>query len=183
VVLQEIWNKFNPRERLSAIGAGVIIVGWLISLTSFGVGGSVLALLAGLIVLGVLYAKHAPNLKVAWPVDPSLINLAVSGLAALLVLVGLLSWVGFLGLYGGTALIALLLTVVGTALLVWGAWQEYSAVKPALPAFLTSGGGTGTSTGAATTPPAGSAAAAPAAPAAPPAAPAAMDDRDEAPPA
>lgn len=177
--LQEIWNKFNSRERLSAIGAGVIIIGWLISLTSFGVGGSVLALLAGLIVLGVLYAKYAPNLKIAWPADPALINLAVSGLAALLVLVGLLSWVGFLGLYGGTALFALIITVVGTALLVWGAWQEYAAVKPPLPAFLTSGGGSGASAPPPASPPPASMP-----PAAPPVAPAPpVDERDEAPPA
>ena len=115
--LQEIWNKLNSRERISVYGAIVIIVGWLVSLTSFGVGGSVLALLAGLIVLGVLYAKHAPNMKIAWPADPSLINLAVSAIAALFVLFGLLTWLGILGLYGGTAMFSLLITVVGTALL------------------------------------------------------------------
>jgi hypothetical protein len=172
--LQEIWNKFNSRERLSAIGAGVIIIGWLISLTSYAVGVTVLALQAGLIVLGVLYAKYAPNLKVAWPADPALINLAVSGVAALLVLVGLLSWVGFLGLYGGTALFALIITVVGTALLVWGAWQEYAAVKPPLPAFLTSGGSTGASAAPPPSPPPGAPPVAPAPP---------VDERDEAPPA
>lgn len=177
--LQEIWNKLNSRERISVYGAVVIIVGWLVSLTSFGIGGSGLALLAGLIVLGVLYAKHAPNMKIAWPADPSLINLAVSAITALFVLFGLLTWLGILGLYGGTALFSLLITVVGTALLVFGAWQEYSAVKPPLPAFLTSG-----STGASTPPPAPPAGSTPTAPMAPPAAPPmAPDDHDEAPPA
>ncbi|HET9613222.1 MAG TPA: hypothetical protein VFP22_00300 [Candidatus Limnocylindrales bacterium] len=153
-----IWQKFNPRERLEVIGAGVIILGYLVGLTNYGVGGSVIALIAAIAVLVILYVKSAPNMKVAWPADPSLINLVISGIAALFVLIGFLSWIGILGVYGGTALIALLLTVVGTAILVWGAWQEYSVVKPAMPAFMnaaTPGSQTPAAPPAGSTPPAG----------------------------
>ncbi|HET7471726.1 MAG TPA: hypothetical protein VFJ71_01245 [Candidatus Limnocylindrales bacterium] len=165
--LQAVWNKLNPRERTSAIGAGVIALGWLVGIASYTPGAVVLALLAALVLLGVLYAKYAPNMKVSWPADPSLINLAVSALAALLVLVGLLSWFSSLN---GIASLALVITVIGTAVMLWGAWQEYSIVKPALPSWATgSDASSGTAPSTAAPPP--------------PPAPRADDDHDEAPPA
>jgi hypothetical protein len=173
--LQDIWNKFNPRERLSAIGAGVIIIGYVLSLPNYGVGGSVIAVVAGIAVAVILYLKYA-NPAMVWPAPVSLIVLAISGITALFVLLGFLSWIGVLGIYGGLTLGALLVTVVGTAIMTWGAWQEYQIVKPAMPNF----GATTTPTTPAA-PPAHSAPVDPA-PAAPPDSPAA-DDTDEAPPA
>ncbi|HET7030573.1 MAG TPA: hypothetical protein VFI34_08685 [Candidatus Limnocylindrales bacterium] len=183
--LQAVWAKLNPRERLSAIGAGVILLGWLIGLISVGVGASTLALLGALIVLGVYYVKYTPTMKVNWPADPVLIVLAVSALVAIAELIDLLRlfpYLSYAGYFGGGVILSILLAVVGAALMVWGGWQEYQVAKPELPEWAKGAGGAAGS--ATTTPPAASAApSAPAGPAAPMAPPPAMDDHDEAPPA
>lgn len=164
-----IWEKLNPRERLEAIGAGLIVLGWIVSLASFGAGASTIALLGAIAVLAILYVKYTPSMNVTWPAPTSLIVLAIAGLVALIELIDLLRLVSFLGLagyFGGAIIVALLLEVVGAALMIWGAWQEYQVDKPAMPNFST--GGTAGTTGTTAPPPAPP----PAAPAPPPAAPA-----------
>jgi hypothetical protein len=166
--VQEIWNKLNPRERLSAIGAGLIILGFLVSLTSYGVGAGSIALIGAIAVLAIFYLKYAPNSNVNWPAPVSLIVLGISAVVALLVLLDLLRVLGVLGFFGATAIVAILLGAAGAVVMVWGAWQEYQVVKPAMPNL---GGSAGSP------PPA-----APSTPAAPPS-PAPVDSHDEAPPA
>jgi hypothetical protein len=160
-----IWNQFNPRERLMAIGAGLIILAWIVSLASFGLGANTLALLLAIAALAVLYVKYSPNMKVNWPASPSLILIVLSAVIAVIVLLDLLRYLSLLGFaaYFGGVIVALLLEVVGAGLMAWGAWQEYQIEKPALPAAFTGGG-----TGAGTTPPAATTSAPPP-PAAPPA--------------
>ena len=139
-----IWQKFNPRERLSAIGAGLIILGWIVSLASFGAGASTIALVGAIAILVILYLKYAPNMNITWPAPVSLINLAIAGIVALLVLLDLLRilpYFGLVGYFGGTLILAIILEVAGAAVMLWGAWQEYQVVKPAMPNF---GAGSGT---------------------------------------
>jgi hypothetical protein len=176
-----IWEKFNPRERLSAIGAGLLILGFIVSLASYGVGAGTVALLGAIAVLAILYLKYAPNQNITWPAPTSLIILGISGLVALLVLLDFLRVLSVLSLFGATAILAVLLEVAGAAVMAWGAWQEYQIVKPAMPNF----GGTGTTPPPAAPPPAGTPPAASPPPYAPPPAtpPAAPRDNDEAPPA
>jgi hypothetical protein len=171
--IQEIWNKFNPRERLSGIGAGLIILGWIVSLASYGVGAGTVALLGAIAVLVILYLKYAPNQNITWPAPTSLLILGISAVVGLLVLLDLLRVLGVLSFFGATAILAILLEVAGSAIMLWGAWQEYQIVKPAMPNF-----------GSTTTPPAPPASPPPPAtpPAYPPASPP-VDDTDEAPPA
>jgi hypothetical protein len=171
--IQEIWNKFNPRERLSGIGAGLIILGWIVSLASYGVGAGTVALLGAIAVLVILYLKYAPNQNITWPAPTSLLILGISAVVGLLVLLDLVRVLGVLSFFGATAIVAILLEVAGSAIMLWGAWQEYQIVKPAMPNF-----------GSTTTPPAPPAATPPPAtpPAYPPASPP-VDDTDEAPPA
>ena len=161
-----IWNQFNPRERLMGIGAGLIILAWIVSLASFGLGANTLALILAIAALAVLYVKYSPNMKVNWPASPSLILIVLSAVIAVIVLLDLLRYLSLLGFaaYFGGVIVALLLEVVGAGLMAWGAWQEYQIEKPALPAAF-SGGGTGT--GTTTTPPTAASSAAPP-PAAPP---------------
>jgi len=185
-----IWQQFNPRERLMAIGAGLIILAWIVSLASFGIGANSLALILAIALLAVLYLKYAPNMKINWPAAPSLILMVISAVVAVIVLLDLLRYLSLLGLaaYFGGVVVSLLLEVAGAAVMAWGAWQEYQIEKPAMPNF---GAGTGTGTGTSAAPPAGSSPSAPMAPppapmAPPPAAaapPPPMDDRDQAPPA
>ena len=73
--VQEIWNKLNPRERLTGIGALVIILGWIVGLTARGLGIGSLGLLGAVAVLVVLYLKYA-NPDIKWPIHVSLIILA-----------------------------------------------------------------------------------------------------------
>jgi len=176
-----IWNQFNPRERLTAIGAALIILGWLVSLTSFGVGTGVISLLGAIAVLAILYVKYAPNMNVNWPAPVPLIILAIAGLVGLLALIGLLSllpYLSVLGFFGG-GLLAWLIGIVGAGLMLWGAWQEYQVEKPAMPNF---GGIMGSSTTSTPPPPASAAPPSTAPPPPPPAAPPMADD-DQSPPA
>jgi hypothetical protein len=177
--VQEIWNKLNPRERLTATGAGIVILAWLVGLVARGFGVGSVALIGAIAVLVVLYLKYAPNQNITWPAPTSLIILAISALVALFALLTLLDWIGYIGGLSASATISLLLYVAGGAVMVWGAWQEYQIVKPPMPNF-----------GSTTTPPP-PATSAPAVP--PPAAPAPtappldvappVDNTDEAPPA
>jgi hypothetical protein len=190
--LQAVWNQLNPRERLSAIGAGVIILAWIIGLLTYGAGAATISFLGALAVLAIFYVKYTPTIKVNWPAAPSLIVLVIAAIVAILELPDLLNafrLLGFASYFGGGILVSILLAVVGAVLMVWGAWQEYQVAKPELPDWAKGAGGAGAgSGGAAAAPPPATPGmpAAPSMPAAPPApAVPAMpaDDRDEAPPA
>ena len=61
-MVQEIWQKFNANERMAAIGAGIVVVAWIIGIASpYGIGASTVALLGAIALLAVLYLKYAPN--------------------------------------------------------------------------------------------------------------------------
>ena len=171
--VQEVWNKLNPRERLTAIGALVVALGWIIGLAgSFGLGGNTIALLGAIAVLVILFLKYSPNQNITWPAPVPLINLGISAIVALLALLGLVQWLqlaGF-GSFLGAAIIAAIVTAVGAALMIWGSWQEYQLTKPAT-----------TSAPASSPPPAAPPPAAPAAP--PPTAYEPPSDTDDLPPA
>jgi len=129
-VVQEIWSKFNANERLAAIGAIVILVSFIIGLVSpYGIGASTIALLGALAVLAVLYLKYAPNQTITWPAPVPVILLAISGVVGLLELIDLLRVVQVLGSFGGTYLVAVIGTVVGAAIMLWGSYQEWQSTK------------------------------------------------------
>jgi hypothetical protein len=132
--VQEVWNKLNPRERLTAIGALVVVLGWIISLASpFGLGGNILALLGAIAVIVILFLKYTPSQNITWPAPISLIVLGISAVVAVVALLALLPWLSSFGGIGyfGVGFIAVIATVVGAALMAWGAWQEYNLTKPA----------------------------------------------------
>ena len=115
-------------------------------------------------------------MTINWPAPTSLLIGAISALVALLALIDVLTSLRWVGIFGATATLALILEAIGAGLMAWGAWQEYQTVKPPLPAWLASSmSGSGTP---ATPPPAAPPSAAPAAPP-----PAAEDHHDEMPPA
>ena len=172
-----IWEKLNPRERLEAIGAGLIVLSFLFSIASYGVGSGTIALLGAIAVAAILYLKYAPNQKINWPAAPSLLIMGISAIVALLVLLDVLTSLRYLGLFGAVAVLALLCEAAGAALMAWGAWQEYQIEKPAMPNF----GGSGTTGTASSTAP--SAPSATSTPSAPPPATSPYDNRDDVPPA
>jgi hypothetical protein len=175
--VQEVWNKLNPRERLTAIGALVVALSWIVSLAGYGVSAGTISLLGAIAVLVVLYLKYNPNQSVTWPAPIPTIVLAISGVVALLAAIDVLTSLRYLGLFGfGVGIVALILEAVGAALMVWGAWQEYQLTKPAT---------TSASASSTTPPPAAPPPAAPTAP--PPASPSTYEpsasDTDDLPPA
>lgn len=169
--VQEVWNKLNPRERLTATGALVVALSWIVSLAGYGVSAGTISLLGAIAVLAVLYLKYNPNQSVTWPAPIPTIVLAISGVVALLAAIDVLTSLRYLGLFGfGVGIVALILEAVGAALMAWGAWQEYQLTKPAPSSTPSSSG----------LPPTSPPPAAPSAPAAPPTTP---SDTDDLPPA
>ena len=176
--IQEVWNKLNPRERLTAMGAGLVVLAWIVGIVARGFGVGSLGLVGALAVLVVLYLKYT-NASITWPVAVPLITLAISGLIAFFAVLTLIEWLGLLDVIGITALLSLAIYVIGALLMAWGSWQEYQVEKPALPNFSSATAGQGAAASTATVAPA--APVAPAPPAAtepPPLAPQAADGDD-----
>jgi len=177
----QIWEKFNPRERLTAIGAGLVILGFIVSIAGYGIGAGTISLLGAIAVLAIFYLKYAPNQNITWPIPVPLLVLGISGVVAILAALDVLTSLKYLGLLGvGIGVLALILEAVGAGLMAWGAWQEYQIEKPAMPNFSS-----GTSSTPPPPPPPPAApptypTSAPSAPAAPPTTP---DDTEGAPPA
>jgi len=176
-----IWEKFNPRERLTAIGAALVILAWLVGVVARGFGLGSVGLVGGIAVLVILYLKYAPNQNITWPIPVPLLVLGIAGIVAVLAALDVLTSLRYLGLLGvGIGVLALILEAVGAGLMAWGAWQEYQIEKPAMPNFSS-----GTSSTPPPPPPPPAApptypTSAPSAPAAPPTTP---DDTEGAPPA
>ena len=176
-----IWEKFNPRERLVAIGAALVILGFLVSIAGYGIGAGTISLLGAIAVLAIFYLKYAPNQNINWPVPVPLLVLGISAIVAILAALDVLTSLRYLGLLGvGIGVLALILEAVGAGLMAWGAWQEYQIEKPAMPNF--SSGSSSTPPPAAPPPaaPPTYPSSAPSAPAAPPTTP---DDTEGTPPA
>jgi hypothetical protein len=133
--IQEMWNKLNPRERLSAWGAIAIAIGWIVGLTaSYGLGGNSLALIGAIAVVVILYLKYAPNQSITWPAPIPTIILVISAVVAIGAILTALNLLSFLGIAGGFfagAILASLVTAAGAIVMVWGAWQEYQLTAPA----------------------------------------------------
>jgi hypothetical protein len=130
--VQEVWNKLNARERLTASGALVIVLAWIIGLVARGFGVGSLGLIGAIAVLVVLYLKYT-NPTIQWPVAVPIITLAISAIVALFAVLTLIDWLGYLNILGVLGLIALALYVIGALLMAYGSWQEYQVEKPALP--------------------------------------------------
>jgi hypothetical protein len=127
----EFYNKLNANERLAAIGAGVLILAWLVGVAvGYGFGTSTLGLLGAIAVLVVYFLKYSPNQQVNWPAPIPTIVLVIAGLAALFAILNVLQFMRFLD---GLEWLAAIGTIVGAALMAWGAWQEYQAQPKATP--------------------------------------------------
>jgi hypothetical protein len=129
-MVQEIWNKLNANERFVGYGGVVLVVVALIGFVLGWGSSATFGLLAGLIALGILYVKYAPNMNITWPAPVPLILLVVGGIALILLLLQLLPSLRFIA--GVDALVIIGLPL-GAALVTWGAWQEYQAMPKSSP--------------------------------------------------
>jgi hypothetical protein len=153
-VLQEIMAKINPRERLIGIGAAVAVVGWLLGLIIangwYGYSGAqttgLLAVVAAVVAVVVLYLKYAPGMNITWPAPIPVILLAAAVVAAIAGLLGLYQAFSYdpcgglcgalFSQYGGgkpaTLYLAAGAVLVGGAIMAWGAYQEWTLSKTAV---------------------------------------------------
>jgi small-conductance mechanosensitive channel len=135
-LVQQIWAKFTANERLTAIGAALVILGAIVSGAGRGlVGAGSLGLLAAIAALVVLYLKYAPNTNITWPLPPGQILMALSAVVAIIALLNLIDLLGYISLlaqYGGaTTVIGLAAYWIGAGLMGWSAYKEWTASKTA----------------------------------------------------
>jgi hypothetical protein len=145
----EFFNKLNANERLAATGAVIVIIAWLVGLVgSFGLGVGMLTLLAAIAVLAIYFLKYSPSQSINWPAPIPLIVLGISGVAALLAVIGALQWLAIGSFFFGLGILAAIASAVGAVIMAWGAWQEYQA----MPKSATSTSASGATTARASTP-------------------------------
>jgi hypothetical protein len=124
-MISEFWKKLNKNEKMVMYGAILVVVGFILSLGSFGGYGSY-DLVAAIAVTVIYWLKYSPS-KITWPAPVATIVLAIAGiggLVAVLALVGLLGLLAYLGLYT----IAIVVNAIGAGLMAYFAWREYQAM-------------------------------------------------------
>jgi len=129
----QIW-KFNANESLAAIGAGLMILAFLVGagIYSGGVAAGFLGILAGIALLVVYYLKYT-NTTIQWPAPIPVVAFAIGvimGIGGLLSLLFVLSWFGYIG-FTFTWVLGPILNIVGGALGAWGTYKEWQASKTA----------------------------------------------------
>ncbi len=134
---------------------GIILASWSYGVAPYtfsenvfsasgGTGLGFLGLLGAIAAIVVIYLKYAPNMKITWPAPIPVIQLGIAVVVALVALY--LLWQNFSnssatsgcsGISGCpswpmTDWIAVLGVVVGAALMVWGAYQDWNLSKTAV---------------------------------------------------
>ena len=160
-MLKELWAKVSAREKFVVYGAAVTVVAWLVGVIlatkSYG-GGSLagiaipgysinfftnyhgmdlglLAMLAALVVVAVIYLRYAPNMNITWPAPVATILLGAAAVSvvcsALMFLLQLTSGVG-VGDWPIFAWVAVIGMLVGGIAMAWFSYQEFVAAKTAV---------------------------------------------------
>ena len=159
-MLNEIMAKITARERMIGIGAIVLAVAWIFGLIfatknycvtfagqtacsgsqnyfthEHGSDLGLLALVAAIAGIVVIYLKYAPNMKINWPAPLPVIMLAIGGVAvaasALMLLLAFLDAKDAFDVVPITMWIAMIAMVVGGALMAWPAYQDWNETKVA----------------------------------------------------
>jgi hypothetical protein len=155
-VVNELWAKLSARDRFILYGSLAVVVGWLLGtiLGSKSYGGGnvagvaipgvtynyfswgnaglfdILALVAGIATLVVLYLKVAPNMNIAWPLPVVQILLGLTAIAAACgVLALLFQFTNNLTDPPVLMYLADLLIIGGGGFAAFTAYQEYMASK------------------------------------------------------
>jgi hypothetical protein len=155
IVLNELMAKLTKNEKMIGIGAVVVAVAWVLGIlitdSWYSASGSqtmgLLALIAAVAAVVVLYLKYAPGMTIAWPAPLPVILLGIAAVAGVLALIGLVQALtydpcqglcGNLGLGPGfkydkpiTIYLAAAGVVVGAGLMVYAAYLDWTASKTA----------------------------------------------------
>ena len=158
-MVKELWAKLSATEKLIVYGAGAVVVAWLIGVVlgskTYGggnVGGyampsytvqftsyhgmdlGLLAMLAAIVAVAVLYIKLTPSMNITLPAPLSTILLGAAAVSlvcsALMLLLQLTSGVS-VGDWPIFVWVAVIGMVGGGAVMTWGGYQGYLAAKTA----------------------------------------------------
>ncbi|MEO8511769.1 MAG: hypothetical protein ABI534_11090 [Chloroflexota bacterium] len=121
------FNKLSANEKLAVYGSAAVIVAGLIGI---GVGGiGLLAVLAAIAMLAVVFLpQFSPNTTL--PGSKGSLLLILGGVAAIVMVLGLLQIIGALGFwfeFQPLGAIFFLVAVAGAVLMAWAGWQEFRA--------------------------------------------------------
>jgi len=129
---QMFMSKLNANEKQVIYGGIVIVVAYVVgAISGYGYIGAGSGDLAAAVAVAVIYwLKTQPN-PINWPLPPQTLVLAIAGVAAFFALISLVTWLGAIGL--NLLTVALILNVIGTGMMAYGAWNEYQAMPKATP--------------------------------------------------
>jgi amino acid transporter len=151
-VLNEIIAKLTQNEKLIGIGAAVVAVAWVLGViitdSWYSASGAqtmgMIAVVAAVAAVVVLYLKYAPNQNITWPAPLTVIFLGIAAVAGVVALIGLLqafTYDPFKGLgglasqYGVGKPVTIYLAAggvaVGAGLMVYAAYMDWNAAKTA----------------------------------------------------
>lgn len=121
------FNRLSANEKLAVYGSVAVIVGGIVSV---GIGG--LGLLAVLAAIGMLAVVFLPQLspRTTLPGSNGTLMLILGGVAAVVMLLALLTILGALGFFLQFApvnAIFFLVAVVGGLVMGWAGWQAFQA--------------------------------------------------------
>lgn len=136
-VLSEIWRKLGAGERLAVVGAGLIVLSWVLGLVMSGffglAGAGGVSLLGAIALVVVVYLKHAPKTSITWPAPYPVILVGIGlvvGVLALIELLNAIRWLGLLASFLDFSFwVPFILYVVGAALIAWGTFQVWQASR------------------------------------------------------
>jgi hypothetical protein len=134
------WSRLNQNDKLAVYGSAAVIVG-----AAIGGAASALGWLALLAALGMLAIVFLPQMspQTALPGSKGSLMVALGGIAAVVMLLGLLTAIAWLGLYFSVfplQAIFFLIAVAGGLLMGWAGWQEFQAEGGKFQIGNTSGG-------------------------------------------
>jgi hypothetical protein len=150
-------NRLAAGERVTAIGAIVVVISGLLAMVS-GFGMAIIPVLGAIAALVVLYLNRSSTQAVSWPAPVPLVLLGISAVTAVLAVVLVMPFLSVLAFFG-IGMLALIALVIGSLVMIAGSWQEYQSMPRTATATSASGGTTArssatgpmTGTGATTT--------------------------------
>lgn len=122
------FSKLDQNEKLATYGSVAVVVGLIVASAGFfGFGLGSLALLAAVAMLAVVFLPQlSPNTGL--PGSKGSLMLICGGVAAAVLVLSFLTFLGALGFYLGTLNgIFFLVALAGSLLMAWVGWQEFQA--------------------------------------------------------